>query len=188
MPKIKKTKITRLLDDQVIMMQYVDRMIDQFKEYIDSSISKMDAKVKRLTKGQQQLVDWTTVSIKCYIPKDLCILNLALYGMTIAEDEFDNQAEKGRFGTVIEKEGVKLYNFQAVFKLLFFSTLTLPLKELEKMKVHIPKPNEIVYEQAKIAAKAIRRMNENQTFYLDPKSMKKFEEEFYSKEEGKNKK
>lgn len=175
--------IKNLMEQHKIFQDNTLIRLQELEKDIKEKYDKLNKISKRIARGHEQLIEWVGMTFNCYIPKDLCLLNLSLMGMPITEKMFLEQEKKAKYGQVIRNDnenGEKLYNFKLVFKTFFFSNLANPIRELSTSRPMNCNLESFRKErQAKIMMKAIRKHNPTNNFFFDSQSLLKFQQEIY---------
>ena len=75
--------LNRLCEETELFKETSLNDINEIKNFLLEFRHDTEEKIKRLVAGHKQLIDWIGMQFNCYIPKDLCLLNLTLMGITV---------------------------------------------------------------------------------------------------------
>ena len=174
--------LKQLQEDNILFRERMNTDWENIKQYVTDKFAELDARMHRIESGHKQLIDWVGLQFMCYIPKELCLMNLLLMGMPVSEADFLRAARENRFGTPIQQsKTVKepLYNFKMVFKYFMFNYIDTPIKSFHD-QFHAHRDNStIVGIQAKVKAEAIKRLDDGKTFVFDKATMDRLRDEIY---------
>lgn len=184
--------LKQLQEDNIFFRERMNLDWESTKKYVKDKVDEYEKRMHRIEQGQKQLIDWVSLQIMCYIPKELCLLNMALMGLPVSEADFLRAARENRFGTVIQKsKDVKepLYNFKMVFKYFMFTYIETPIKSYRDQLIARRDGKMILDMQARMKAEAIKRLDDGKTFVFDKATMDRLEAEIYGfRNMGKNSK
>ena len=181
--------LNRLCEETELFKETSLNDMNEIRSFLLEFRRDTEEKIKKLIAGHKQLIDWIGMQFNCYIPKDLCLLNLTLMGITVDEKTFDKFDKKNSFGATINKskdDNTPLYNFKLVFKFFFFHYTSEHCECLNDKRNPKLTSSMILQQNARIKAKLVRRNNKENTFYFDFENLKKLNKEIEEDRERMN--